>query len=130
MALWLIKIVPGENPGDPPQFIPELQPGGEQGLLVQAGDLISWVNQTSQVQQPWPTDDNFNPLPPEQVGPRGQLNSNYLSDEIPPGHSSRPSWVAFGNRGTVYQYCSRPNPKARGRITIASPLPGKPDFPD
>jgi hypothetical protein len=118
MALWSIEIVDAENPGDPPQFIPKLQPGGEQGLLAQAGDSISWDNQSSQVQQPWPTDENFNPLPAGEVGPRGQPNSNYLSDEIPPGHSSRPSWIAFGAAGTVYKYCSRPDPRAHGIITI------------
>ncbi len=120
MALWSIKIVPGINPGDPPQFVPQLQPGGPQGLLAQAGDSISWNNTTDEMQQPWPTDGNFNPLPPDQVGRRGQPNSNYLSDEIPPGHSSRPSWIAFGNAGTVYNYCSLPNPLAHGVITITA----------
>jgi hypothetical protein len=118
MALWSIKIVPGDEPGDPPAFVPQLQEGGPEGLLAQAGDSISWNNTTADMQQPWPTDGSFNPLPPDKVGPRGQRNSNYLSDEIPPGHSSRPSWIAFGQPGTVIKYCSLPHPLAQGVITI------------
>jgi len=118
MALWSIRILPGANTGDPPQFVPQLQAGGPDGLLAQAGDLVSWNNMTGDDQQPWPTDDAFKPLPANQVGPRGQPNSNYLSDVIPPGHSSRPSWMAFGDAGTVYKYCSLNNPAAHGVITI------------
>jgi hypothetical protein len=118
MALWSIKIVAGDNAGDPPKFGPQLQEGGPDCLLAQAGDSISWNNTTTESQQPWPTDDDFNPLPPDKVGPRGQPKSNYLSDEIPPSHSSRPSWIAFGAAGTVIKYCSLPNPLAQGVITI------------
>jgi hypothetical protein len=120
MALWSVKIVAGANPGDPAEFVPQLQPGGPDGLLAQAGDSISWNNTTAVTQQPWPTDENFVPLPADKVGPRGQPNSNYLSDEIPPGHSSRPSWIAFGDAGTVIKYCSLPNPLAHGVITITN----------
>ena len=125
MALWSIRIVPGENAGDPPQFVPQLQPGGPDGLQCQPGDLISWNNTTADPQQPWPTDDDFNPLPRDKVDPtRGQRNSIYLSDEIPPGHSSRPSWVAWlpatspPTTQRVVKYCSLNNPAAHGLITI------------
>jgi hypothetical protein len=120
MALWVIRIVAAAHPEDPPQFVPQLQPGGPQGLLAQAGDLVSWTNDTLEVQQPWPADASFKPLPANQVGPRGQPNSNYLSDKIPPGHSSRPSWMVFGAAGSVINYCSLQNPLAQGVITITS----------
>jgi hypothetical protein len=120
MALWVIRIVAAAHPEDPPQFVPQLQPGGPQGLLAQDGDSVSWTNDTMDVQQPWPADANFNPLPASQVRPRGQLNSNYLSDEIPPGHSSRPSWIVIGAPGTAINYCSLPNPLAQGVITVTS----------
>jgi hypothetical protein len=120
MALWVIRIVAAAHPEDPPEFVPQLQPGGPQGLLAQAGDSISWTNDTLEVQQPWPVDANLKPLPPNQVGPRGKPKTNYFSDEIPPGHSSRPSWIAFGAAGTTYNYCSLQNPLAQGVITITS----------
>jgi hypothetical protein len=120
MALWVIRIAAADNPEDPPVFVPQLQPGGPQGLLAQAGDSISWTNDTLEVQQPWPVDANLKPLPPNQVGPRGKPKSNYFSDEIPPGHSSRPSWIAFGTAGTTFNYCSLQNPLAQGVITITS----------
>lgn len=120
MALWSIKIVAGDNAEDPPKFVPQLQEGGPDGLLAQAGDSISWNNTTTENQQPWPTDDNFKPLPKSRVGPRGKPKSNYLSDKIPPGHSSRPSWIAFGQPGTVIKYCSLSNPLAQGVITITN----------
>jgi hypothetical protein len=120
MALWVIRIVAAAHPEDPPQFVPQLQPGGPQGLLAQKGDSISWTNDTMYVQQPWPVDANFKPLTPDEVGPRGQPNSNYLSDEIPPGHSSRPNRIVSEAAGTVINYCSLQNPLAQGVITVTS----------
>ena len=38
MPLWVIRIVAAAHPEDPPQFVPQLQPGGAQGLLAQVGD--------------------------------------------------------------------------------------------
>jgi hypothetical protein len=120
MAVWSIKIVPGAAPGAPAQFVPQLQPGGPQGLLAQSGDAVTWNNTTGQHHQPWPTDQNFKPLTPEQVGPRG--SANYLSDDIAPNHSSRPTWVVTPSPTTqnVIYYCSLHHPGARGRITITS----------
>jgi hypothetical protein len=120
MALWVIRIVAAAHPEDPPQFVPQLQAGGPQGLLAEAGDSVSWTNDTMDTQQPWPADANFNPLPANQVGQRGQAGSNFLSDPIPPGHSSRPSWIVAGTAGTAINYVSLPNPLAQGVITITS----------
>jgi hypothetical protein len=120
MALWVIRIVAADHPEDPPQFVPQLQAGGPNGLLAQKGDSVSWTNDTMDVQQPWPADASFNPLPPSQVLPRGQQGTNYLSDEIPPGHSSRPNWIVVGTAGTAINYCSLQCPLAQGVITITS----------
>jgi hypothetical protein len=72
------------------RFAPD-QIGVEPGGALQAGqdDLVSWNNTTGQTHQPWPTDDKFNPLPAKKVPRGGPL---YLSDPIPPGESSRPSY--------------------------------------
>ena len=119
MADWPIRIVPGKAPDDAPEFVCDLQPGSGPGLLLaQAGDSLHWSNGTAKSQQPWPADDGFKPLPPDKVGPRGQPKSNYLSDEIPPGHSSRPTWIAFGAPDTEYKYCSRSDPRAQAIIRI------------
>ena len=121
MADWPIKIVPGANPDDPPKFVCVLQPNSGPGLLLaQAGDSLHWYNDTTKPQQPWPADDTFKPLPPDKVGPRGQPKSNYLSDEIPPGHSSRPTWISFGNPDTEYNYVSLSDPRAQGTIRITN----------
>ena len=111
MAVWSIKIEPGDTPGAPAKFVPQLQAGA--ALLAQAGDLVSWNNTTGDAHQPWPTDANFKPLTPAQVGPRG--GENYLSDEIPPDHSSRPSWVVTVSpftQNTIY-YCCKLHPDMR-----------------
>jgi hypothetical protein len=119
MADWPIKIIPADDPKDPPQFVCELQRDNEPGLLLaRARDSIHWYNGTTEPQRPWPTDANFKPLPPEKVGPRGQPKSNYLSDEIAKDHSSRPTWIAFGDAGTEYKYCSLSDPRAQGIIRI------------
>lgn len=125
MADWPIKILPGATPDDPPEFVCELQAAVPKGqLLVQAGDSIHWYNGTTKPQRPWPTDNDFNPLPRDKVGKRGAQNTNYLSDKIPPGHSSRPTWIAFGDAGTEYKYCSLPDPLSaptgQGTITITA----------
>jgi hypothetical protein len=116
MALWSIKIIDGGNPGDPAEFVPQLQPGGPQGLLAQAGDLVSWNNKTDEVHEPWPTDDKFKPLPAKNIPPTG-----YMSDEINPRKSSRPSWAIVqpvpANGSTIY-YCCKLHNKERGIITI------------
>jgi hypothetical protein len=119
MAVWSIKIVEGENPGDPAEFVPQLQPGGPQGLLAQLNDLVSWNNKTDEVHEPWPTDDKFKPLTMKQIGPSG--SPNYMSDEINPGKSSRPSWrvvqPVLENGHTIY-YCCKLHKRERGIITI------------
>ena len=44
MALWSIRIVAGDYAEEPPKFVPQLQEGGPDGLLAQAGDSVSWNN--------------------------------------------------------------------------------------
>ncbi|HEV7425788.1 MAG TPA: hypothetical protein VGQ46_05435 [Thermoanaerobaculia bacterium] len=55
-----------------------------------ADDLVTWNNTTEDEHQPWPADDTYTAQPNDQVLPRG--GPNYLSDIIPAGGSSRPSY--------------------------------------
>src|SRR5687767_12604164 len=90
MADWSIKIVPATS-GPGAAFQPDLQGYGPgDPLPAQQDDLVTWGNWTDDTHQPWPTDSDYNPLPETQVLPRG--SANYLSDPIPPGESSRPSY--------------------------------------
>jgi len=108
MADWSIKIVPAASGGGA-AFQPDLQGYGPgDALPAQQDDLVTWGNWTDDTHQPWPTDANYNPLPETQVLPRG--SANYLSDPIPPGESSRPSYdvalpTSKPNSWTVYYFC-------------------------
>jgi hypothetical protein len=90
MPDWSIKIVQGSS-GDGAEFIPDLK-GKTAGdpLECMQDDLVSWNNTTEEEHQPWPSDEDYNALPNDQVLPRG--GPNYLSDIIPAGGSSRPSY--------------------------------------
>jgi hypothetical protein len=108
MADWSIKIVPAAS-GDGAAFAPDLigyGPGDP--LPAQQDDLVTWSNLTKETHQPWPTDSNYVPLSEAQVMPRG--SPNYMSDPIPPGTSSRPSYDVSQpstkpNAWTVYYFC-------------------------
>jgi hypothetical protein len=127
MATWIVNIENGANPGDPAKFVPQLQRAGADGLLAAPGDLVSWSNRTDDVHEPWPTDQNYTPLTDAQVGESG--SQNYLSDEINPRRSSRPSWYVrklkappaptIGDGNTIY-YCCKLHPQERGKIIITS----------
>lgn len=88
MPDWSITIVEGAD--GKTRFAPD-QTGVKPGGALQAGqdDLVSWNNTTDQTHQPWPTKQDFTPLPAKQVQRGSAL---YLSDPIPPGESSRPSY--------------------------------------
>jgi hypothetical protein len=110
MPDWSIKIV-SANSGSGAAFQPDLH-GYQQGdaLIAQQDDLVSWNNTTGDTHQPWPTDSSYNPLSEAVVMPRG--SANYLSDPIPAGESSRPSYDVAQpvtspppNSWTVYYYC-------------------------
>jgi hypothetical protein len=115
MADWSIRI---QQAGAQAAFVPQLQPGGPTGLNVSTGDVVSWNNATAQAHQPWPADSSYQPLSAAQVGQSG--DPNYLSDLIPPDHSSRPSWIATPSPvtdKTVYYVCKL-HPNEHGVITI------------
>ena len=107
MSDWSIKIVKAPS-GKGAAFEPDLQgynPGDP--LPAQQDDLVTWNNTTNKTHQPWPTDENYNPLPASQV-PRG--SKLYLSDPIPPQQSSRPNYDVAQpadkpDSWTVYYYC-------------------------
>ena len=118
MPDWSIKII--GIPGGA-AFVPDLvgtQPG--QPLVAQVDDLITWNNTTDQPHWPWPTDANFVPLPDAQVSVQA---GNYLSDSIPPGMSSSPSYdVNMPATGSTIYYCCKNNPQMRGTINV-TPIP-------
>lgn len=121
MPDWSIKIIPNPSQiaGQPAVFVPDLK-GAKPGdpLKAQVDDIVTWNNTTNQPHWPWPTDANFKPLPDSQV-PRG--SANYLSDQIPPGSSSRPSYVvvAPASGSTIY-YCCKLNPAMHGTIVVSA----------
>src|SRR5260370_36450910 len=108
MADWSIKIVPAAT-GDGAAFVPDINGYGPgDPLPAQQDDLVSWNNTTAETHQPWPTDSSYNPLSEADVLPRG--SANYLSDPIPGGQSSRPSYDvaqpdSSPQRWTVYYFC-------------------------
>jgi hypothetical protein len=118
MPDWSIKIsVVAGNPAFVPDLI-DAQPGTP--LVAQVDDLVTWNNTTDQSHWPWPTDSSFNPLPDAQVSV--QLG-NYLSDSIPPGRSSRPSYdVNMPATGSTIYYCCKHHPQMHGTITV-TPIP-------
>lgn len=129
MPDWSIKIVTGNDGKE--TFTPAT-------LQAEQDDLVSWNNTTKQTHQPWPTDSNYNPLPPSQVK-RG--NAVYLSDPIPPGESSRPSYdVAQPPAGTtgqppptswtVYYYCRKHPGEVTERGTIKAKVVPVANIPD
>jgi hypothetical protein len=125
MPDWSIKIVPASNPapGAPAAFEPDV-PGAGPNDPLQAlqDDLVTWNNTTNEAHWPWPADANFGPLPDSQV-PRS--SPNYLSDQIPPGKSSRPSYdVVVPQSGNTIHYCCKLHPGEHGTITV-SPIPDK-----
>ncbi len=90
MPDWSIKIVQCST-GEGAEFVPDLK-GKVAGdpLECMVDDLVTWNNCTTEEHQPWPADDTYTALPNDQVLPRG--GPNYLSDIIPAGGSSQPSY--------------------------------------
>jgi hypothetical protein len=123
MPDWSIKIVPATPApaGAAAAFVPDLKgakPG--QPLVAQVDDLVTWNNTTNDAHWPWPTDQNFTPLPDAQVS---IANGNYLSNQIPAGGSSRPSYDAvMPKTGSTIFYCCKLHPQERGTITV-NPIP-------
>ncbi len=117
MAEWSISIVPtGAASGPQAAFVSRLQPDG---VNATTGDVVTWNNETPDTHQPWPADDQFNPL--KGVTPSDQ---NYLSNPIPAKHSSRPSWIVRNlttNKPPVrFCYVCALHPDEQGVITITS----------
>jgi hypothetical protein len=116
MPDWTIKIVPAAAGGGA-QFSPKTQ-------QAQQDDLVCWNNTTDETHQPWPTDQNYNPIPNVARG-----SAQYLSDPIPPGRSSRPSYdvaLPAGNPAPqtwkVYYYCQTHPQRTNERGVIVGSL--------
>lgn len=129
MADWSIKIVSTKNGVG---FQPDLQ-GAKVGdpLQAQQNDLVTWNNTTNNAHQPWQTDSNYQPLSDAWVNAHPDL---YLSDSIPGGEPSSPSYnvaqpTSFQtqpqppNTWTVYYFCKlHPTAKSE-RGTIEATVP-------
>ena len=115
MPDWTVKIVQAGTGGA--KFSPSPQ-------QAQQDDLVCWNNTTNEPHQPWPTDEDYNPLDVARSDPQ------YLSDEIPAGRSSRPSYDVAQPapippsqqppaNWTVYYYCATHPDRIseRGQIT-------------
>lgn len=106
MADWSIKIVPSGT-GTGAAFVPDLQ-GAQPGdpLQAQQDDLVSWNNTTKQSHQIGLPND-----------PLTGLAQTFVSDPIPAGESSRPSYDT-GQIGTINYYCMTHPTEATERGTI------------
>lgn len=127
MPDWSIKIVPSGSGGGA-AFVPDVQ-GAKPGDPLQAmqDDLVTWNNTTNEAHQPWQTDSAYQPLSEAWVKAHPDL---YMSDSIPAGESSRPSYDVSQPGGlpppkawTIYYYCkAHPTVKSE-RGTIAAKVP-------
>jgi hypothetical protein len=122
MPDWSIKIVPASSGGGA-AFQPDLH-GAKPGdpLQAQQDDLVSWNNTTQEVHQPWQTDSNYQPLSEAWVATHPFL---YMSDPIPAGMSSSPSYDVAqpGDQPppqswTIYYFCKTHPTRTTERGTI------------
>jgi plastocyanin len=121
MPDWTVRIVPASTGGG--KFSPS-------ALQAQQDDLVCWNNTTNETHQPWPTDDEYNPLDVSRT------SDQYLSDEIPAGRSSRPSYNLGQPSGspanwTVYYYCATHPERTNERgVILAQETPVTPEATD
>jgi hypothetical protein len=127
MPDWSIKIVAGATPGAPATFVvdrDDVPPGNP--LVAGPRDLVSWNNTSGAAHQPWPADADYKPLPdplPKSENNVSRTSPYYLSDNIPPDASSRPSWLVSkspAGDGTKMYYCCLLHPAEHGQIIIRS----------
>lgn len=123
MPDWSIKIVPTTppTPGAPAAFVPDLlNAHAGTPLTAQVDDLVTWNNTTGEDHWPWPVDGSGNPLPDSQVS---TANGNFLSNRIPAGMSSSPSYnVTMPAAGNTINYCCKLHPQMLGQIVV-TPIP-------
>lgn len=105
---WSIKIVPGETCAS---FVPDVYvpPGAATSALrAQAGDQVSWNNQTADEHQPWLADDQFKPV---------EGNANALTGVIGPWDSSSPGYLV---PAATINYCCILHPDEHGTIEVVA----------
>ncbi len=113
MATWSVMIVAGG-------FQPDLKDAQlGQPLGVSAGDNVTWNNTTNDATWPWPTDANGNPFPNPIPNPPPP-GAYYLSDIIPPGSASSPTFhVPNGlTKGATISYCDYLDQNLKGSIVV------------
>jgi hypothetical protein len=102
--------VPNSHPGDP--------------VKAQVSNIVTWGNDTAEVHQPWPTENNAANGAPAASNPPGSVL--FFSEPIPPGESSNPQYVVPAKlpsgttlvAGSVIYYCCKNHPAERGQIVI------------
>lgn len=106
---WSIKIVPGSELAS---FVPDvyIPPGTDSSgaLRAQAGDEVSWNNQTSEEHQPWLADAEFKPV-------KGDTNA--LTGLITPWDSSTPGYLV---PAATIHYCCALHPDEHGTIEVVA----------
>ncbi len=122
MPDWSVRIVPvdASQPAGPAQFNAPGQPPNTP-LIAQDGDIVTWNNTTDTEHQPWPTDENYNPLPVKKN------DVGYMSDPIPARDSSTPAYPVTladpAKAQTFYYYCAKHPQNVSERSAIdASPV--------
>jgi hypothetical protein len=108
MAVWSINIVPGDQPGDPAQFTCELQPNAPPNMiLAETKDAVTWSNETD--------------VPHQIEIPEDKSGSAFVSEEIPPNHSSRPTYLcAAPQNGAYIVYSCTLHPNEQGVISLTN----------
>jgi hypothetical protein len=108
MAVWSINIAPGQEPGDCASFVCELQPNAPPNtILAETRDAVTWSNETED---------------PHQIAiAAGKSGSDFLSEEIPPDHSSRPTYLCLAPAsGNEILYSCTLHPGEQGLITLTN----------
>jgi plastocyanin len=110
MAVWMVDIVAGTNPGDPATFVAQNQPTAPVGTIyADPGDIVSWNNATAEDHQPVQT--NLNP-------PLGTL----VWPVVTPGHQTS-AYVVGENSGTTISYTCQLHPSEQGTIVVTPAAP-------
>lgn len=99
--LWSITIVSGSSYAS---FVPDVYCPPDKtpptALQAQAGDNVSWNNQTKQEHEIW------------------QTGGDRITQQIDPGQSSTPAYVVGGTAPTTVEYYCSIHPEEKGTIDV------------
>ena len=108
---WSIRIEPD---GDTFVFNPSQQ-------NAENSDMISWNNRSDETHQPWPANEDWEPLPDDQVT-KAKAGCTYLSDPIEAWESWSPAYVCAAplTGSTTLYYVCRFHPDEHGTIVVSA----------